>query len=190
MNLLRAYDRALTNKPILTKCITSFCTFSLGDLMCQFFERKYSDRSHYDWSRVVKQGSFGFLVSPYLHTQFTIIMPYLFPASSRLYLVKNIVYDQAIGAPIFLTLFFGYLDFMSNKSLNESIEELKVKVPPTVIDNWKVWPLLMAINFSIVPIPYRVLFSNFCGMFWTVYLSYVQNIKSKILVNDKIEAKI
>lgn len=38
MNVLRAYDAALTKYPILTKCVTSFILFGLGDVMSQKFE--------------------------------------------------------------------------------------------------------------------------------------------------------
>lgn len=39
--------------------------------------------------------------------------------------------------------------------------------------NWKIWPAATMINFMYVPMQYRVLFANFIGLFWNIYLSYI-----------------
>jgi protein Mpv17 len=36
-----------------------------------------------------------------------------------------------------------------------------------------VWPLANAVNFAIVPAPYRVLYVNFVSLCWNTYLSSV-----------------
>ena len=40
-----------------------------------------------------------------------------------------------------------------------------------LIANWKVWPLIQAVNFKLVPMQYRVPFQSTCGIGWTLYLS-------------------
>jgi protein Mpv17 len=37
--------------------------------------------------------------------------------------------------------------------------------------NWKVWPVIQAVNFSLVPLPYRLPFQQTCGIAWSTYLS-------------------
>ena len=185
MLLVKRYGRLLEERPLTTKCITSFLTFSMGDFMCQKFEKVYSGRTQYDWWRTIRQGSFGFCVTPYFHLQFSIIMPYLFPATKKINIIKSVVYDQTIGASIFTLMFFTYVDLASGKSIYQMKEELKVKFVPTIIANWTVWPPLMLINFSLVPVPWRVLYANFCGMFWNAYLSWVQNVKTKQMLAEK-----
>jgi hypothetical protein len=182
MNLLRAYGRLLVEKPIRTKCITSFITFGGGDLLCQYLETVYSGRKEYDWLRAARQASFGLCITPYLHLQFSIIMPYLFPNGSRFQVLKMVAYDQTLGATVFISLFFSYIDLMSGKSFNQMKEELKVKFLPTLYANWKIWPALMLVNFGLVPAPWRVLYTNIMGIFWNGYLSYVQNVKSKGMI--------
>lgn len=179
MLIVKRYGQLLEEKPIITKCVTSFFTFGMGDLICQYFEKKLSSRKHWDSLRTFKQASLGFCITPYLHLQFAIIMPYLFPNTKKINVLKSVVYDQTIGAVIFTTLFFTYLDLAAGKNFEQIIEELKVKLFPTLKANWSVWPFLMLINFSIIPVPWRVLYSNICGMFWGAYLSFVQNNKSK-----------
>jgi protein Mpv17 len=182
MFVVERYGRLLVERPLITKCLTSFVTFGAGDLLCQKFEKLYAGRTKYDWWRAARQGSFGFCVSPYFHLQFSVIMPYLFPATKKINIIKSVIYDQTVGACIFTMMFFTYVDLASGKSFQQMKEELKVKFLPTIYANWTVWPPLMLINFAFVPVPWRVLYANFFGMLWNAYLSYVQNVKSKQLM--------
>lgn len=169
------YNKCLQTRPIITKMITSFITFGSGDLICQQIEKAKNKDKKYDLMRTFKQGSFGFMVTPYLHAQFCIIMPWLFRGKGAATTIKSVIYDQLIGAPIFTSLFFIYLDMSNGRTFNESVKELEKKLLPTLYMNWKVWPTLMLINFSLVPVQYRVLYSNIAGMFWSAYLSSAQN---------------
>jgi protein Mpv17 len=178
MIAVKFYENCLIKKPILTKCITSLITFGSGDLICQKLEMKYSKREKVDWRRFFVQASFGFVYTPIFHYQFVHLLPYLFPPG-KFSLIKAVAFDQTINVLLFTSCFFVYLEMASGINIQKAIEESKPKILPTIYDNWKVWPFLMAFNFRFVPIRHRVLFSNFCGMIWMAYLSYVQNIKTK-----------
>jgi protein Mpv17 len=182
MRALRWYGNLLEKKPLSTKTITSVFTLGLGDLLCQSFE----NNKQYDWNRTLKQASLAFLITPYLHVTYSKIMPTLFPTTDKLYLLKSILYDQTLTAILINFTFFTYLDMLSGKTWEQTKDELKVKFIPTLIDNWKVWPACMLINFYFVPIPWRVLYVNFIALFWNAYLSYIQNVKSKIMIKNKI----
>jgi hypothetical protein len=186
MLALRTYNRLLNEKPIITKCVTSFFTFGTGDLMCQYLERLNDKGKKLDLKRFFRQASFGFLASPYLHFHFCWLIPKLFKGST----IKSLLYDQTVGVVVFTSAFFMYLDITSGKSFETAKEELKAKLWPTCVANWKIWPALMFINFQFVPVQYRVLFSNIAGMFWVAYLSYIQNVKSKRLVQEHEQHKM
>jgi len=175
MNFFKWYNRSLEKRPLITKMITSFITFGSGDLICQQIEKSKNKQKKFEFSRTIKQASFGMMVTPYQHMQFCIIMPWLFKGKGTITSIKSVVYDQIIGAPIFTSLFFIYLDMSNGKNFDGAVKELEKKLLPTLYMNWKVWPLLMLINFSLVPVQYRVLFANICGMFWSAYLSSAQN---------------
>jgi hypothetical protein len=180
MIALKHYENYLIKKPIITKCVTSFITFGLGDLICQKLEAFYSTQEkNIDWRRSMKQATLGFIYTPVFHFQFTHLLPYLFPPTVKYSVIKCVVFDQTVNASLFTTCFFLYFESLSGKNLVQAFNDSKPKILPTLIDNWKVWPLAMAINFKYVPIQFRVLFTNFCGMIWLAYLSYVQNVKNK-----------
>lgn len=175
MSVLQTYSRLLVERPLITKCLTSLCTFGAGDLICQSLEGK----SKYDYKRLFIQASFGFLFTPYFHLQFCHVIPRLFPGGTTANLVKSVAFDQTINALVFTTCFFSYIDTMNGLKVEQVQQSVKEKLLPTLFANWTCWPLIMAVNFSIVPMRYRVLFTNICGMFWVGYLSYVQNVKNK-----------
>jgi protein Mpv17 len=177
MLLLKKYGKLLEEKPLRTKSFTSFITFGLGDLICQKIENRYGSNKIWDKTRTIRQGSYGIFITPYLHLQFSKIMPYLFPGKSLISIIKAVIFNQAVGAVITTSTFFIFTDTLSGKCFLEIKQNLNLKLLPTLKANWCVWPFLMFINFSFIPIPWMPLYSNICGMFWGVYLSYVQNVK-------------
>jgi len=50
---------------------------------------------------------------------------------------------------------------------------LPPSLPPQA--NYKIWPLANLINFSVVPLKFRVLFANVISVFWNMYLSAASN---------------
>jgi len=44
---------------------------------------------------------------------------------------------------------------------------------PTLVANWKIWPMINFANFLFFPLSLRVLVVNTAGLFWNTYLSYI-----------------
>ncbi|KAH6917603.1 hypothetical protein BKA70DRAFT_1252655 [Coprinopsis sp. MPI-PUGE-AT-0042] len=90
---------------------------------------------------------------------------------SWLALSKRVAADQMIMAPAGLVMFIGAMGIMEGRSRKQIKEKYKDMYSDAIIANWKVWPLAQLINFRFMPLPYRVPFSQVCGVFWTLYLS-------------------
>lgn len=183
MNFIHWYSRMLKEKPYTTKSITSFITFGLGDLLCQKVEERLSQSKTskpIDIKRIIRQGSFGVFITPYLHIQYSVIMPKIFCNPGAMNIAKMLLYDQTVNAAAFIFCFFMYMDFISksNYNFNDSLKDTFTKFPSTLLANWKLWPAAQLINFTVVPIDYRVFFINIVAIFWNTYLSYVQNVLS------------
>lgn len=183
MNFINWYTKMLVEKPYTTKCITSFITFGLGDVICQSLEMSNDKTKKFDSYRAFKQGSFGVIMTPYLHLQFNVIIPKYF-AHGKFALAKILLYDQTFNATVFIFAFFTYIDYFSGVDLRTSLKNTLIKFPETMIANWKLWPASQVINFTIIPPPYRVFFANITGLFWNTYLSYMQNVKGKQMINE------
>lgn len=43
--------------------------------------------------------------------------------------------------------------------------------PAAMLANWKVWPIIQAVNFSVIPFQYRLPFQSTCSIGWNLFLS-------------------
>ncbi len=179
MFIIHKFSKLLEDKPIITKCCASFVTSAVGDLICQSINSK---TDYFDFKRTFLQASFSFIAAPYSHFQINKVVPYLFPKKTKLDIIKSVLYNQFIVAPPSVVFFFFYIAYFNGKNYEESKANVKAKFMPTMIMGSAYWPIIWYINFSYVPSQWRVLFGNFCGIFWSVYLSYVQNHKLKNMI--------
>jgi protein Mpv17 len=197
MRVFQWYFRLIKEHPIKTKSTTSFFTFGMGDYLCQIMQNEKTEGGKNSWRerltnvqmmRIIKQASFGFLITPYFHFNWSYLIPKLFPKKNMISTVKTLVYSQFVSSPIYLFLFFAYLDALSGKSFNEFLTNYQNKFQHAFFNNLKVWPLANAISFLYIPSEWRILFGNFVGIFWNIYLSYLQN--EKQLSIDEIDKEI
>ena len=183
MIVLSKYKESLHTKPIITKAITQFFLFGAGDLLCQIFEKTALKKKtkKFDFLRIFKQASFGFLFAPYGHYHFCKIIPFFFPRkigqNANLLVLKQTTYDQTIHASFFTIVFYFWIGLLNSKKSSEIMSDIKLKFLPTMIENWKIWPLAMIINYKYIPPQYSLLYTNIIGLFWMTYLSYLQNIR-------------
>lgn len=59
---------------------------------------------------------------------------------------------------------------LQESSVSEAIMKAKMNLLPTLKVGWKVWPIVAALNFTIMPVRYRVFFINIIGFFWNTFL--------------------
>ncbi|CAN0107110.1 unnamed protein product, partial [Ectocarpus sp. 13 AM-2016] len=97
--------------------------------------------------------------------------------------LKMVVLDQAIGAPLvnagFMFLFTFATALVSGTGGIESGKKASTMVKNgiwgTMLVCWRLWPMANMINFLFVPVKLRVLFMNFVGLGWNIYLSAAVN---------------
>jgi protein Mpv17 len=57
----------------------------------------------------------------------------------------------------------------------KSVPEIKTKFDDVYMmalkTNWTVWPAFQAVNFGLIPLPYRLPAQQGAGILWTVFLS-------------------
>ncbi|KAG5518482.1 hypothetical protein PMAC_002878 [Pneumocystis sp. 'macacae'] len=88
--------------------------------------------------------------------------------SNTMELIKRILMDQFLFAPIGLVFFFVFMSLteelnkkkLKNKFRQDYISILKV--------NYCVWPIIQLINFKYIPLKYQIPFLNSISVFWFV----------------------
>lgn len=184
------YSRLLANYPLTTKCVTSGFMFSLGDALTQkctsvpmlVIEKK----AEFDFKRNLNLILTGtFYLGPCLHVWYSKLLPQVVnrvvgasTASKFKPAFTGMLFDQLAFAPVFLTGFFVFANWVRDFSLSSAVggvDLAKNKMGETMLTNWKIWPAATLVNLMFVPIQFRVLFANFIGLFWNMYLSFVTN---------------
>ncbi|PVU85381.1 hypothetical protein BB559_001095 [Furculomyces boomerangus] len=162
----------------------------------------------YDYYRMFRFATWGFLMGPVVHRWYTFLNKN-FPIqtntiqkiskdgllekqlsekvasegstlSTALALGKRVAVDQIVFAPVGLAAFFMFMNAAENKSYGELTSTYKHKYLETLKMNYVIWPLFQALNFSVVPLQFRVPVGSFFGIFWNTYLSYIHAKKHEV----------
>ncbi len=153
----------------------------VGDLLSQYLEGK---NKSFDSQRTKKFFLTGiFFVGPFLYTHYTYVLPALdftfIPLSSAL---RKVIVDQTYGSCAYFFSFYSFVNFFEGRSFEETKDQLRSKLWPTLLTNWKVWPFINFVNFQYIPISYQVLFNNFFSLFFNAYLSYMHHLPKDKLI--------
>jgi len=120
--------------------------------------------------------SYGLVVyGPLLHYSYNHLIPLFANGNSLRALGKKLFFTQTAFSCFSIASFFTYMSLKEGKGLDATYNEVSSKLGPTMITNWKVWPLLQLINFKFVPLPLQVLYVNFMAIWWNAYLSFMKN---------------
>lgn len=144
-----------------------------------------------DWCRTGRFLLIGaFWVAPVTHLWYGFLSTRLIPGvATPTLVVKRLFLDQFGAAPIFCPTFMGLLWLLEGKPLSEVKTDLIEAGPTLVTSNWKLWIPAMGIMFSVVPLKFQVVYSNFVGLVWTVYLSYASTrLSSQTSIKDESSA--
>lgn len=192
MSLSKTLDRTwkdyllnLEKNPIQTKAITAAVISVLSDITAQILSGVTIDQLNI--TSIRNQFLIGLLSrGPIVHYWY-IVLDYIFKKlgytteqqdkSTTIALVKTLL-DQTIFSIPFNALYFYQLGLLEGRSFDYIQHKLSSEFWTLMIANWKVWPLVNIINFKFVPNNLRVLFGNFIGFLWTIYV--VQLTSSKI----------
>jgi Mpv17 / PMP22 family len=182
------YAMKLDTHPITTKCISSGLISGTGDLICQYLtlpgndddsNKQSSTTSSWDIARTSRFASLGaFWVGPVLHCWYGSLIH----MSKKVWL--RVTLDQFAFAPMFVTSFLAWLWLWEGEQPATLPSRLKENVPSIVVANWALWIPAQAVNFTLMPVKYHVLFSNFVALIWNAYLSYSSH-NSKPTTTDK-----
>ena len=175
MGLWARYNALLEAQPLLTKALTSLTGFTAGDVLAQKFIEE--EGKPYDFMRTVRLGSFGFLLHGTTGHYFYGFLDSKLPGTAPTTVATKVAIDQTIWNPIFGCMFFGYLNLMEGKTMDEYVNKIKQDLKTAVMGSWAVWVPAHTINFAFVPPSQRLLYINTIQIGYNVFLSFLGNKK-------------
>jgi len=170
--LWKRYNELLDEKPLLMKALTSLVGFALGDTLAQIFIQK---NDPFDWFRLFRLASFGFLVHGTTSHWFYGMLDGKIPGTSAKAVFSKVFIDQVLWTPCFGVMFFSYVALLEAKGIGYVIEKTRTELLTAVTGSWRVWPLAHAINFRFIPSSQRVLYINTIQIGYNCFLSLISN---------------
>lgn len=172
----RWYATQLEVNPIPTKCITGGLLFGCGDYTAQRIKAWYSDTNkHFEWEahRTLKMMVWGGCVNAFFGHHWYNLVEKLVPRQGITGIATKIALDQLTWTPCIDVAFLGTMALWNAKGVDGAIIEVQEKLWPTLVANWKVWPMFHVITYSLIPVPFRVLWTHCIGTCWSTFLSFM-----------------
>jgi len=131
-----------------------------------------------DYTRIRNIALTGLIISPLCHYWFGFLELVFKGNKSNLSNMARLIVDQLLFDPFLTAFFFVFTAMLNQKTVKQTIQDLKEKFWSAQQMSWRVWPLAQFINFNYVPETYRVLFANLVGFFWGIFMAYKANSKT------------
>lgn len=191
MNFIKSqffrYTAWLDHAPAMSRVVTGFTLFGLGDHLCQSImeKRGYMQKNPYDFQRTARLCCIGgFIATPLLWGW----LNFGLPAITRLPGVANLGHwpktavcigvDQTIWAYSFNMVLMFTFHYAENFDASAAWNHQSSIMWDVIRANWVLWPAVQVVNLGFMPIKYRVVVVNFVAIFWNLYLSW-KNQKTK-----------
>jgi len=178
-NLFQRYNHLLITHPLKTKIITAGTISIFGDTFCQkVIEKKTWEE--YSPKRTLRQLSVVcFIFAPFAHVWYARFLPPMTnwikfkPAK----IVASVILDNTLYGGLMLGSGVFTLELLKSWDLDFSLQNVQTKFPIMYENAIKFWGTVSLINHTMMPLMYRGVFTNACGVFWQVYISYMVNNK-------------
>jgi len=163
------FTRILPSRTFLAQASSAGVLSAMSDILCQ---KLVNNAEEYNPIRTLR---FSFVTSCFvvpIQFQWFRFLEKLFTDKSFKNVVKKLLVDQAIMAPILTAWFIFTFNLINLQSIGSAWKGLESVYLDVLSTNYKVWPTVQLINFAIVPLNYRVIFIQFVALFWNIYLSH------------------
>jgi len=190
----QSYMKALEQRPVATKALTSAVLFGTADVMAQGVANLCVDpweRKGIDQSRVAKHMAFGLVfIGPLGHYHFKFLDvtgSYLFPGALASYSwVYKVFMAQAVYWSWFQnSSYLGFMAMSSGKSTAEAQEEITGKIMEIQKKNWVYWIPVASVCFACIPLQLQLTYTLSMNLIWSTFLSWHNNHREQ--ENDVID---
>eukprot|EP00579_Thalassiosira_antarctica_P005213 CAMPEP_0201892396 /NCGR_PEP_ID=MMETSP0902-20130614/36389_1 /ASSEMBLY_ACC=CAM_ASM_000551 /TAXON_ID=420261 /ORGANISM="Thalassiosira antarctica, Strain CCMP982" /LENGTH=192 /DNA_ID=CAMNT_0048423839 /DNA_START=11 /DNA_END=589 /DNA_ORIENTATION=+ len=128
----------------------------------------------HDWQRSLHVAITGATMNgPISHAWYGILKRTVTTQHKVLEIATCMVLDALIFSPVAVAAYFIWRSALEGKDFKRIANKLKEIHYSATLASWRFWPLANIVNFSVVPLEFRVLYNNLLSLFWSGYLSYI-----------------
>ncbi|XP_050078611.1 mpv17-like protein [Anopheles maculipalpis] len=176
---MSAFVQWIKRYPVVRGMITYSLLWPTG---C-FIQQKLSGKkiNEIDWKKCWRFFFYGgFIVAPSLYCWIR-VASIMWPQQNLKSAIAKALTEQISYTPMAMTAFYFSMSLLEAKSVEESLNEVRVKLFPTYKVALCIWPFIQTFNFSVVPEKNRVPFVSMCSLLWTIFLAYMKQKEQKEL---------
>lgn len=141
----------------------------------------------YDWERTSHLAITGFTYSgPISHAWYSFLERLVTTPHVYKGLAMRMTLDAFLFSPVAVAGYFVWRSALEGHDWNGIAEKLNAKWQHATLASWQFWPAANVVNFSCVPIQFRVLFNNCLSIIWNGYLSRVNGERLEEVTNDRL----
>ncbi|XP_053673878.1 mpv17-like protein [Anopheles nili] len=148
-----------------------------------FIQQKLAGKkmNEIDWKKCLRFFCYGgFIVAPSLYCWIR-VASIMWPRQDLKSAIAKALTEQISYTPMAMTAFYFSMSLLEAKTVEESWNEVKVKLLPTYKVAICIWPFIQTFNFTVVPEKNRVPFVSMCSLLWTIFLAYMKQKEQKEL---------
>lgn len=169
-SIFKFYQRLLHERPFVTNVITSSVFMGTGDLISQSILQQ---RDQINLEQTARFATAGLIfVGPAARGLLVLIDKIFGSSRSAKNMVRKVLFDQGVIAPIFCGANISVITILKGVSLKEVRDELERSYLGLLSMNYMYWPFVSMINFYFVPLTYRVVVGSTAALIWNTAVSY------------------
>ncbi|CAN6652110.1 protein Sym1p [Trichomonascus vanleenenianus] len=171
-SFFRWYNSKLVSNPLTTNAISTATLFGLGDVIAQTITIQKSAKDlSFDYARTARACTYGGIIFAPIVTRWYPLISKIKSPNPVVQGIKRATVDQLVFAPLGIPLYFTCIGIMEGRSAEGVVEHVKANWLSTLLVNWTVWPAFQLLNFTYVPLNYRLLAVNLVSIAWNAFLS-------------------
>ncbi|XP_022102429.1 mpv17-like protein [Acanthaster planci] len=156
--------------PVFANSVTYGSILSVAEVM----QQTIAGWEHYDWARVGRMAVIGGCAYGPLGFYWYRWLDKALPGTAKLTVMKKVIVDQCVSAPVFIAIFFTGSSIMEGKK--DIFAELKDKFPQTYAASCCFWPIAQTFNFFFLPSHMRVVYVASASLVWSNFLCFMKRI--------------
>ncbi|XP_077287984.1 mpv17-like protein [Arctopsyche grandis] len=138
----------------------------------------------YDWGQCGRFALYGScFTAPTLYLWVRLLTKVYPKTTFKAAVIKAVVEQVSYGPSAMICFFFG-MSILEGRSIEQSVEEVKVKFWPTYKVGFFFWPSFQTINFYFIAEKNRVPFVSVCSLVWTIFLSYMKQLEADKIAKE------
>jgi hypothetical protein len=160
--------------PVVTTSLTFGILFPTANVIQQtcFKKAEAGGSETLDWAEVARFTVYGGIFhGPLIHNWVNFISK-MIPWTTLPFVMVKVMLDQVVFAPVLLSSFLLIMTALEGRTREEAVKQWKEKFLPTYGTAVCVWPLLLAINYKLVPLRFSFIYIAICNFFWIIFLAH------------------